>query len=890
MSVTITHCGGAQEVGATSYVVEAMGVRFLVDAGMRPDNSKARSDADLIPDWSNLGTLEFALITHAHHDHIGALPVLKQRYPGLPVYATPQTRDVTQIALDDALQIMYKRSDVEDYKPLYFRRDANAVYEDLLELPVGQQVVRDVGGTRVEITPRHAGHIIGAVSYQVRLQSATGVEVRLLLMGDVSAEGVIATMHAFETTAHVRFRPHVVVTESTYGMEAIPSIDDERERFRQLVVEHFLRHGRILIPCFAIGRAQELAYWMGEWNDRWHRWKLRHGFLAGSEPALDDPFVLNALRTEPMLPAVPCLIDGMARPVSDLFEAHPEALNSRLQARYKERGCVLVGHPDMGVLKVTGRLNSKILQGPAVVLAPSGMAVGGRIVDWVEKYGADPLTLIAFQGYTDCETPGGQLRAMAASNSTHKVLRARNKERTGWVEYPVNGPVVAYRMRAHMSGEELVNALFQIQPQHIVVAHGDVPHGRAVTEALRKTLGLAATDVQFPPNGEAVVFSVRADTVTPQDALPTVRPAQVTEQYARGTSAAAIYRHMRTDVARVFDARDIATGVFGLPTSATGRRIGTDLVLEVLDIYQDVYFTSVKEFAQTLFRAMGPNKLPNPARFAASRHAGDFDPWLDVPSAQIQPGIALVRHLHIYPRVALLGPAINDDEVEAIVAFSPATRVRRADVLARVADFPVPSVRWWEDRERWDSAMRSTVSALYLEARRRRAAHRNARESLVTERTARLVCFDDAARALTRTNMSTEGRELLTLLAVTMAWLSEPSPVISLTVDAMTEYLRMPPRRQADTDLHGWHVRLMQPVNEVRTALGMVAAPVTDTEVWPFVVTPLWEQLGADVFPAGPVASARDPMDQLTAALVDAEILTHATAHVHLQAALSTLR
>ncbi|MBW7933763.1 MAG: MBL fold metallo-hydrolase [Gemmatimonadaceae bacterium] len=905
--VTITHFGGAQEVGATSYAVEALGVRFLVDAGLRPDNTGAGDPIASLPDWSGVTHLDFALITHAHLDHIGALPVLMQRFPDLSVYATPATRDIVQIALEDALYIQTVRSaereaDGATFEPLYGQADVQRVYDQILELAVDHQLVRTVGGTRIEITPCHAGHLLGAVSYQVRLL-ANGCEVRLLLMGDVSKEGVLATVNGVPVERHVAFRPHVTVTESTYGMETLPDIATEREGLRQIIHETNLGGGHVLMPAFALGRSQEIGYWIGEWNLAWHESGLTDRHKAGR--SVTDPEVQERLRAEPMLPAVPCLVDGMARQVSDLLDAHPESLSEALQRRYRRFASALFGTAMTGVVKATGAVHRLRLERPSVVIAPSGMMVGGRIIPYVIKYAGDPKTVIIFNGYTDCDTPGGQLRALAASSDEDRVLRIRRPvppaadaaadatPRWEWVTIPIKCRVMAFRLRAHMSGAELVETLSAIRPQHILVAHGEPRNGAAVAEALRSALGLDAIHVQNPPNGVPVVFEVAADGVDSDEvAARPSPPTSLAAQYARGIAVAELYRQMRMDAARWHDARDLAVDCFGAAQSASGRRLGTDLVFEVLDIYQDVYFATTKEFARTLFRTVSPAKLPDPTRRGGKRGEADFDPWRGIPDAYMRPGVALVRYHHVYPRVALLGPPVGEDQVEAIVALSPVTRVQRVDVLTRVDSWPVPAVAWWEDRARWDASLREQISALHLAARNGRATQRGMTASM-RDRAARQVLFDDALRAVAPTDMSDDGRRLLSLLATTMAWLREPAPVVSLTVDAITEYLGYPLRQSAVSNdtLLTWRMMLMQPINELRVALGMVAAPVVDAEVWPFVVTSLWQRLGDRAMPpTTPTAPTATPMDELTAALLDAEILTHATAHVHLQAAMAELR
>ncbi len=201
----LTFLGGAESIGASCAVLEIDGERWVVDCG----NRMKGSGAERLPD---LGALEemgpptAILVTHAHLDPIGALPILCQRFPFTPVYATAPTIDLTRVQLLDSLRIMAEEAEVEGELPLY----SKAAVETLLARMIPTTPLRPMrpspDGPEVTFFP--AGHIIGACSLGI-----AGREARVFVSGDLSVDN----QRTIPGMRPPRFRADVAIFESTYG-------------------------------------------------------------------------------------------------------------------------------------------------------------------------------------------------------------------------------------------------------------------------------------------------------------------------------------------------------------------------------------------------------------------------------------------------------------------------------------------------------------------------------------------------------------------------------------------------------------------------------------------------------------------------------------------------
>lgn len=234
--------GGVGEVGASSYLYELGESRVLVDAGMRPRGVGEES----LPELSVLADSppDAVILTHAHLDHVGALPLVRRAFPDVAVYASEATKRIAELVMADTAKVARDQG-----APLY---DEDEARESAAAISVMAPHARKELGGGASVTPIVAGHISGAVS--LLLEDSSGRKV--FHTGDVS--------NAKTLTVEAAHRPSsptpvdAVVTESTYGDVMLPSRKEQVRLLAETVGDVIQSGGRVLIPTFALGRAQEI--------------------------------------------------------------------------------------------------------------------------------------------------------------------------------------------------------------------------------------------------------------------------------------------------------------------------------------------------------------------------------------------------------------------------------------------------------------------------------------------------------------------------------------------------------------------------------------------------------------------------------------------------------
>lgn len=280
----LTFLGGAGQVGASCYLAQIDGVRVLVDCGIRMGSRDALPDLDAI---TTAGTPDAVVITHAHLDHSGALPLVHQAFPDVPIFATAPTAQLMHVLPLDSARLMSHTADREFECPLY---DVDLVSRTLARVvPVSFGVPVELpGGLRARFFP--AGHILGAA--MVALEGSETV----LFSGDISADN----QRTVPGMAVPRFRPDVLVLESTYGSRLHPSRQREEQALARAVAEVIESGDHVLIPAFAVGRAQEVA------------------------------LILRMAQEKGLIPRFPVWLDGMVRAVCEVYTNFPQCLRPPL--------------------------------------------------------------------------------------------------------------------------------------------------------------------------------------------------------------------------------------------------------------------------------------------------------------------------------------------------------------------------------------------------------------------------------------------------------------------------------------------------------------------------------------------------------------------------------
>ena len=457
----IIFLGGADEVGASSTIIEISGKRILVDCGIRP-SPKARGGlaGDQLPNLEQITAPDAILVTHAHTDHTGALELVAGRFPDVPVYATAPTIALTRVLHQDARRIMQSRLDEEGELPLFDDVAVQRLMSAFVPVPFKARLPLGEG---LVVTFFPAGHIVGAA--MLGLESDEG---NVLITGDLS----ISPQRTVDGARPPAFRPDVLVVESTYGGRLHANRAVQERKLIETVARVTAENGKVLIPAFALGRAQEILLILSEFQRRGE------------------------------LPAVPIWADGMVRAICQAYTGFTEVLPLPLQ----ERGAIFFdGH--IRPVQTAEQRNALVWQpGAAVIVASSGMLAGGPSLSYARALASAPQHAILLTGYQDEESPGRRLQELAEKG--RGTLRLGNKK----VE--VQCHLGTYSLSAHADEGQLISLAETLNPEHIALIHGD-EQARA---SLEKALSERGRIVHRPRNGQVLEFHfdkrkiVRMDT------------------------------------------------------------------------------------------------------------------------------------------------------------------------------------------------------------------------------------------------------------------------------------------------------------------------------------------------------------------------------------------
>ncbi|MGN7479185.1 MBL fold metallo-hydrolase [Solibacillus silvestris] len=417
--MNITVLGGGNEVGASCLFIEIAGKKILIDAGMRMHSDNPLPALGLL---EGIGTLDVILVTHAHADHIGALPIVHALYPDCPIYATPPTVDLMNIMMRDSYKLLEQRCRETNTLPPYTERQVTDLLQSLLLYPASGQL--NLGD--VKIQSYRAGHILGAVMFLIE-----GDGEKLFVTGDLSFKAG-RTIHGAQVPHDVH--PDVLIMESTYGNRAHTDRHTEETRLAHDVAEVVANGGFALIPAFALGRAQEVLLVLQDYMDKG------------------------------LIPEFPIYVDGLVTPISRIYNQYPHYVKGPVAYRIKNNGDAFLTE---GRCKaVTPKEREMILQGkPGCIVASSGMLIGGASSWYAQKLVADPRNAIFITGYQDEESPGKKLLNIADGIDTELEL--------GGVAYPVKCRVGKYGLSAHADASEMNRFVQTLQPTYTLLVHGD---------------------------------------------------------------------------------------------------------------------------------------------------------------------------------------------------------------------------------------------------------------------------------------------------------------------------------------------------------------------------------------------------------------------------------
>jgi metallo-beta-lactamase family protein len=457
--------GAAGCVTGSMHLLSVNGHNLLLDCGLYQGKRKEAFERNRNLPFDP-GEIDAVILSHAHIDHSGNLPSLvKTGFTG-PIYATSATRDLDAYMLLDSAHI--QESDVAYvnkrrakqgkrlFEPLYTRREATETLTHFSTVEYGRPF-EPVPGVQVHF--RDAGHILGSAIVVIDANE-NGRKRRLVFSGDLGRQG-LPILRNPSVAEDVDF----VIMESTYGNRFHASTGEAKEMLRQAAQEVYDRGGKLIIPSFAVGRTQELAY------------------------------RLNQLWEDDQLPPIDAFVDSpLAVNVTEVFRLHPECYNEEmLDAMLTEPDRDPLGFRHLRYNRdVEGSKRLNKLETPAIIISASGMCEAGRILHHLKHNIDDPRSMVLFVGYQAENTLG------------RKILEGQDPVPIFGEEYPVRAQVKrAEGYSAHADRTELLDWAARISSQgdlkRVFLVHGEEEGLTALADGLREQ---GVSQVDIPERGQ----------------------------------------------------------------------------------------------------------------------------------------------------------------------------------------------------------------------------------------------------------------------------------------------------------------------------------------------------------------------------------------------------
>lgn len=443
----LTFLGATGTVTGSKYLLEAEGMKLLIDCGMFQGLKELR-----LRNWEDFPvdptTIDAVILTHAHIDHSGYLPKLVQMGFKGTVYATPATLDLCRIMLPDSAHLQEEDAKYANKKqftkhkpamPLYSLTDAESALELFEPLPYGKIIEL---APNITLCYRDAGHILGSAFVDIRVKREDG-EQRILFSGDLGrpAQPILRDPHTV-------FGTDYLIVESTYG-DRLHGATDRKEELAQIINTSYERGGVLVIPSFAVGRTQELLY------------------------------TIRELEEEKRIPVMPIFVDSpMAINATGVFMKN--AQDHDLESKVAElKGIDILQTADLRFARTAEQSKAiNKIPGKAIIISASGMVTGGRILHHLFNRLANPNNTVLFIGYQAEGTRGRRILEGAESVKIHGQyipVRAHIEQISGF--------------SAHADYNEILAWLssFNEAPKQIFIVHGEASQSAALGERIQST-------------------------------------------------------------------------------------------------------------------------------------------------------------------------------------------------------------------------------------------------------------------------------------------------------------------------------------------------------------------------------------------------------------------
>jgi Cft2 family RNA processing exonuclease len=413
--------GGAGEIGANCYYLNFDGLGIILDCGMHPQ----KIGLDSLPrfDLLNDKPTDYVLISHAHQDHLNALPFLIKKFPHLKIITTSQTRAVAELTLHNAISIL-KRQVKKDEFEIYSRDEVDLLIKSInYKLYCEKFILNSLNSnSEIEVEFYDAGHIIGSAGILIYSNNK-----KIFYTGDINLSAQTILSGANLPSGKI----DLLITETTYGATDSSRLNvwqKEVERFASSINKIINKGGSVLIPVFALGKLQEI--------------------LATIWFQMQKNNITN----------IDIYTGGIGNKINRVYDYNRFVINTN------EKELVLhdIPHKDLKEIQDFDEL----FKFPSIVLASSGMIIESTnsfmlAKRWLRKKDAAIFTV----GYMDPSTPGSIIANAKKGDKIQLTEREKKVE--------VKCEIKNFRFSAHSKREELVSLVKRLNPDKIVLIHGD---------------------------------------------------------------------------------------------------------------------------------------------------------------------------------------------------------------------------------------------------------------------------------------------------------------------------------------------------------------------------------------------------------------------------------
>ena len=413
--------GGAGEIGANCYYLNLDGIGVILDCGMHP----LKTGLDSLPNFDLLRDkpTDYVLISHAHQDHLNALPFLIKKFPHIKIVTTPQTRAVAELTLHNAISILKRQVDEKEFE-IYSREEVDLLIKSIDYKPYNAKFIISSLNSKSEIEAVFfdAGHIIGSAGIMLKSEGR-----KIFFTGDINLSSQTLLPGANLPSEKI----DILITETTYGAtdsSGLNNWEKELERFSSSVNKIINKGGSLLIPVFALGKMQEIlaAIWLQMLSNK--------------------------------ITGVDIYTGGIGNKINRVYDYNRYVVNR------KEKELLLHEIPQKSLNELKDY--DELFKFPCIVLASSGMMIEAtnsfRLAKrWLRRKDSAIFTV----GYMDPSTPGSVISKAKRGDTIRLNEQSKKLE--------VKCDIKNFRFSAHSRREELILLIKRLNPDTVVLIHGD---------------------------------------------------------------------------------------------------------------------------------------------------------------------------------------------------------------------------------------------------------------------------------------------------------------------------------------------------------------------------------------------------------------------------------